>query len=117
KPDDSTYDASIDTTYEFFVRYKMIAAHGLGTAEIAARRASAEQLGMQELRYGSDKSTVATLHAEADQLLRKAPMDADVSNTFATTKNRLADCDPAKNEQALMVEFVKAWHADPTMER
>ena len=80
KPDGARYDSSIDTTHEFFVRYKMIAAHGLGTAEIAARRASAEQLGMQELRYGSEHSSVATLHAEADQLLRRAPLDADVSN-------------------------------------
>jgi hypothetical protein len=117
KPDAATYDASIKTTDEFFVRYKMIAAHGLGTAEIASQRASADQLGMQELRYGSDKSSVATLHAEADQLLRNAPMDADVSNTFATTKNRLADPNAAKNEQQLMVEFVKAWESDPTMQR
>ncbi|MEP6865805.1 MAG: hypothetical protein ABJE66_34615, partial [Deltaproteobacteria bacterium] len=117
KPDGARYDASIDTTYEFFVRYKMIAAHGLTTAEIATRRASAEQLGMQELRYGSDHSSVPTLHAEADQLLRRAPLDADVSNTFATTKNRLATPDAAKNEQQLVVEFVKAWEADPTLER
>ncbi|MEO8548371.1 MAG: hypothetical protein ABI678_00280 [Kofleriaceae bacterium] len=116
KPDATTY-AGIDTTYEFFVRYKMIAAHGLGTAEIAARRASAGQLGMQELRYGSDDSSVETLHAEADALLRKAPLDADVSETFATTKNRLATPDAAKNEQHLMVEFVKAWEIDPTLER
>jgi hypothetical protein len=128
KPDAARYDASINTTNEFFVRYKLLAAaarsenrnkqhlRDLTNAEISARRPSARQLGMQELRFGSKGNTIDEIQREAENLLQNAPRDADVSLTFATTKKRLANSGP-QNEQRLTADLVRAYYERPTIER
>jgi hypothetical protein len=119
KPDGARYGAGVEPASEFFVKYKMIEAHGLRSPEIAASRASAEQLGMQELRYSPDHNgddAMERIHEDARNLNENRPSDADVSLTYATTKNRLNDEDPAKNEQALNREFVDRWYEDKELQ-
>lgn len=113
KPDDAHYDASINTGDEFFVRYKMILGHELGPAEVAARRAS----GKQEFRYSPEGKGVDAMRAEAERLLAAQPDGADVSLTYAPSKNRTGAENPAENEQRRAVEYVKAWYDDPKLQR
>nr|MBP6633212.1 hypothetical protein [Kofleriaceae bacterium] len=116
KPAHARYDELVVTGDEFFTRYSMITEHGLAPAEVAARRASASQLGMQELRYSADAGDLATIRADAAAVVRDRPPGVDVSLTMATTKNRTAAESPARNEQASMRRFVDAWHDEPDLQ-
>lgn len=117
KPGGTHYDAAINPGNEFFSRYKMILGHGLTEAQIAKGRTSASQLGMQELRYSPEHKGLDSMRGDAADLLEHRPDDADVSLTYATTKNRTAAEDPKVNEQGQVVEFVRAWYDDPKMQR
>jgi len=88
----------------------MILGHDLTTAEIATKRASGEQLGMQELRVNFPGKGLAELRAEAEHLLARQPDGADVSLTYAPSKSR-----PAEARRA--VELVTAWYDDPKLQR
>ena len=121
KPEDARYGAAVSSSSEFFVKYKMIEKHGMTNGQIAAARASAGQLAMQELRYNpSVASPAEALDAMRDdvrQLAAQTPEDVDVSLTFATTKNRLNDEDPSRNEQRLSRDLVDAWYREPDLQR
>jgi hypothetical protein len=112
KPEYARYDATVNTGQEFFVRYGMLLEHGLSSSEIAQQRASAAQLGMQELRYSPKGKSLAQVRTDAAHLLANRPEDADVSLTYAPTKGRTSDV-----EQRLTVAYVKAWYDDPKLQR
>jgi hypothetical protein len=95
----------------------MILGHGMKAADVAKGRASADQLGMQELRYSPEEKGLPAMREDAAHLLANQPDDADVSLTYATTKNRTSAEDPRKNEQQHVVDFVRDWYDDPKSQR
>lgn len=112
KPPGARYEDLVVTGQEFFVRYSMLIEHGQSTAQIARGRASAGQLGMQELRYSPDRPTLDSIRADADRFLSEGTGDADASLTYATTKKRTSAESVGKNEQPLTRDFVDAWYQD-----
>jgi hypothetical protein len=113
KSDYATYASDVKTGHEFFVRYKMITGHDLSPREIADSRASAKQLGMQELRVSS-KGDVAEVLAMAKDLnaanaeAAKNGDNTDVSLILNTTKTQSAKPDQVEG----MVSKVEAWYGD-----
>ncbi len=117
KPEGTHYDATINAGNEFFARYKMISEHGLRSADVAHQRASASELGMQELRYSPDGKDLTAVTADAAHLNENGPRESDVSLTYAPSKNRLYAEPTSVVDQRRTVDVTKAWYTDPIMQK
>nr|HPH69604.1 hypothetical protein [Kofleriaceae bacterium] len=72
---------------------------------------------MQELRYSSDGKTAEQVKTDATHLVENAPVDSDVSLTYATAKGRTYNEATAATEQGKAASFARDWFSDPTLQK
>jgi hypothetical protein len=127
KPDDSSYDSDIkDPLGQFFQRYALLksgAEHEVLTPrQIAEKRMSADQLGMQELRVSGKGLDVDEMIGLAerfnheDRELEAMGVDTDVSLTLSVTKKDFAGSAGNLSQQE-MSNFVDSWHENPELQQ